>query len=143
PAMAAHIVFQQRERASETGELHQGAVYRRRDVRPDDSGPSPGEEDTAHHEADEQQVDDHHEVSASPVPHLVTCHTTYPARACAGRRDRLDLCDACDCRSVPCIRVTAETLRLVFDAEYKAADPRARAPTPTIARCSPTAQSSP
>ena len=73
PGMPTQVVLEQRERAGEARELHQRAVDHRRDVRPDDPGPPPGEEHAAHDETDEQQVDDHHKVRASLVPHLVTC----------------------------------------------------------------------
>jgi hypothetical protein len=76
PGTPAQVVLQQRERAGEAGELHQGAIDDGRDVRPDDPGPSPGEEDATHDEADEQQMDDHHKVRASLEPHLVTCPDT-------------------------------------------------------------------
>jgi hypothetical protein len=75
----AQVVLEQRERAGEAGELHQGAVQHGRDVRPDNTRPAPGEEDAAHDEADEQQVDHHHEVRASLVPHLVTCPDSIPS----------------------------------------------------------------
>ena len=87
PGVPAQVVLQQRERAGEARELHQRAVYHHGDVCPDDPGPSPGEEDARYDEDDEQQVDDHHEVSASPVPHRVTCRTAYPALPSAYQQD--------------------------------------------------------
>src|SRR5829696_7671384 len=68
----AQAVLQQRQWTGETDELDEGTVADRRNMCPDDHGPAPGEKDATHDEADEQQMDDHHEVSASPVPHQVT-----------------------------------------------------------------------
>lgn len=81
PGLPTQVVLQQRERAGEARELHQGAVDRRGNMRPDDPRPPPREEDTAHDEADEQQMDDHHKVSASPVPHHLTCPDNIPSPA--------------------------------------------------------------
>ena len=36
-------------------------------MRLNDQGPPPGEKNATHDEADDQQMDDHHEVSASPI----------------------------------------------------------------------------
>jgi hypothetical protein len=70
---SAQVVLNQRERAREAHELHESAVYGDRDMDPDQTGPSPGQEDASDDKGDEQQVDDHHEISASFEPHLVTC----------------------------------------------------------------------
>ena len=74
--MVAQVVLQRRERAGEADELGQSAVYHCRDVRPGDPRPAPGKKDSAHNEADEQQVDDNHQVSGNPVPHRVSAGTT-------------------------------------------------------------------
>jgi len=68
----AQVLLQRGERAGKAGELDQRAVHRRRNVRPHDPGPSPGEKGAAHNEADEQQMDDDHEILGRTVPHLVT-----------------------------------------------------------------------
>jgi hypothetical protein len=70
PAAVPQEILQQRERAGEPDELDQRPVRHGRQVRPDDPGPAPGQEDAAHHEADEEQMNDNHEVSGNVVPHL-------------------------------------------------------------------------
>jgi Uncharacterized protein conserved in bacteria (DUF2252) len=40
---------------------------------PDNQWPPPGEKGAARDEGNEEQMDDHHNVSANPVPHFVTC----------------------------------------------------------------------
>src|SRR6202034_1421150 len=80
-AAAAQVVLQQRERAGKADKLDQRAVHHRREMQPCDPGPAPGEKNAAHDKADEQQMDDNHEISGNVVPHLGS--TGRPA--CTGR----------------------------------------------------------
>src|SRR5215204_5528213 len=86
----AKAVLQQRQWAGEAGELDQDAVDHRGNVRPDDQRPPPAEKDATHNEADDQQMDDHHELGASPVPHLVTLpKRSFPTNTICLAQDRL------------------------------------------------------
>jgi hypothetical protein len=74
PSTAPQIVLNDRQRAGEAGELDQRAIDDGGHMRPYNAWPAPGEKGATHNEADEEQMDDHHKVSANSIPHLVTCH---------------------------------------------------------------------
>jgi hypothetical protein len=69
----AEVVLQQRQWAGKAGELDQGAIHDGGDMPPDNQRPPPGEKGAARDEGNEEQMDDHYNVSASPMPQLVTC----------------------------------------------------------------------
>src|SRR5512133_2343351 len=80
PSTAAQIVLKDRQRAGEAGELDQCAIADGGHMRPDNAWPAPGEKGATHNEADEEQMDDYHKVSAGSIPHLLTCqdNTSIP-----------------------------------------------------------------
>ena len=84
----AQVVLQQGQRAGEAGELDQDAVDRGRNMRPDNPYPSPGEKAATDNEADEQQMDNHHKVSANSIPHHA------PAEILTQPQDRHPVCEA-------------------------------------------------
>ena len=75
------VILKRRERAGEADKFDQRTVHHRGQLYVDDPRPPPGQEGTAHDEADEQQMDHEHKVSPDPVLHLAHRPRSTPSPA--------------------------------------------------------------